>query len=78
MWKAYAELEPFGAMADNLNFGILVSLLQNIYRAKGAKVVKPTEVALGDFTEDARAQSPEMMKEMLLAAFGTKVKRRKK
>ena len=64
-WEAFFQLEPFGPIAMNLNFGRLVALFINYNRGKGALPIKATDAALGYFEETAVQQDPEDMLKML-------------
>ena len=63
-WMAYAELEPFGPMAENLNAGIVASTIVSVNRKKGSKVTRPYEMALGDFTSGEKQPMEDMLNTM--------------
>lgn len=45
----FAELEPFGPLANNLNSAGIASLIYNSNKKKGTKAKSVTDMALGDF-----------------------------
>lgn len=80
-WGIYYELEPFGPNVNNLNAGLVASIMANVYSKKGAKTIKPEDIAFGDFGKEMAKQTPEdhkVMVEMLAQAFNAKVIKREK
>ena len=43
LWKAFYDLEPFGAPRDNWNVAVLCALTANINRDKNGKTLKPDD-----------------------------------
>ena len=74
----FMELEPFGPQAMNLNFGLITSMLANIFKKKGAKTMRPEEMSLGDFSKgkDKKKMSSKVMSGVLkniVKTFGGEV-----
>jgi hypothetical protein len=42
-WRAYASIEPFGALADFWRSGMIASVLANIHRQRGASPARPAD-----------------------------------
>lgn len=44
-WQAFAEVEPFGALAEELRAGKVAAAIYNAapFRAKGSSAISPTE-----------------------------------
>ena len=78
-WMAYDQLEPFGPLAVNLNAGLIASSYMNCHLKKGAKTLRPDQVAIGEFgnseKDEMKPQSVEQQKRKVFdiaRAFGAK------
>ena len=58
-WMVYAELEPFGPQAVNLNSATIASILYNANRPKHSRAKSVIEIALGDFSGEKEKQTQE-------------------
>ncbi len=66
-WMAYEALEPFGADATDVRFGLLTAVVANANRdPKKSKPVTIDQARLGN----TPAPSPEELNAKILTAFG--------
>lgn len=63
-WVAFAELEPFGPMADNINSATIASILYNANKRKHSPAKSVTDMALGDFSEEKQKDLVTALKNM--------------
>lgn len=79
-WKAFFELEPFGSWTENLNAGMIASLIYNSNRGKHSVTMDMYDMALGDYKKPVKKQSISEMNAMLrqLAEVQNKPKNRVK
>lgn len=45
-WQAFAQLEPFGEVRDDLRAGVVASTVANVNRGKGGKAFQPSDFLL--------------------------------
>lgn len=58
LWKAFSDLEPFGADRDNYHLATLTAFLGNVFRTKGdIKFYRPYRF------QDFMFEAPEVRKE---------------
>ena len=58
-WQAYYRIEPFGPHREDLQAGVVASVVANVNRRRGSKPFSPSDFVL-DF-EPRRKQTPEDM-----------------
>jgi hypothetical protein len=67
-WRAYYELEPWDEMRGDLRNAMLMALLANINRKKGAQPFRPSDF-MPDFERASAGPKEAMSDEQMEAAF---------
>ena len=57
-WMAYARLEPFGPLQDDMRAGVTASTFANANRGKKSRVFKPDDFMASLKAERRRSQGP--------------------
>ncbi len=72
-WRAYYDLEPFGDVRADYRTGLLASLVANMFKGKGEKLITPIELMLHQDAKVDDEQPPdnrESQQEMINALKG--------